>query len=289
MGLKVNTNIEAIKIQNTLGNTNSKVADSLLRLSSGLRINSAKDDAAGFATANSFSSKISSMRVASQNATEAQSVLQTADGAYTQIHDILNRMKSLATQAASGQTSDNQATVSNEFKALQEEIDRIAKSTKYGTTTLVAGDAGGSGVQVASTGMTFQIGATNSAENQIAVKFKGATAACLNVKNDAAGTNGINIDSQTFAQAAMDKIDSALVSINSYMGEIGAYQNRLQYTIQNLATSIENYSSSESAIRDVDMASEISTFTKNQILQQSGMAMLAQANQAPQQILTLLQ
>jgi flagellin len=289
MGLKVNTNLEAIQIQKTLTDTNSRVGDSLRRLSSGLRINTAKDDAAGFATANAFKSKISSMRVASQNATEAQSVLQTADGAYNQIHDILNRMKSLATQAASGQTTDNQTTVSNEFVALQKEIDRIANSTKYGTTTLVAGDTTETGkAKVASEGITFQIGATNSSENQIAVTFQGATAACLKVGIDATGTTGINIDSQTFAQGAMDKIDAALTDINKAMGSVGAYQNRLQYTIQNLATSIENYSASESAIRDVDMAAEISTFTKNQILQQSGMAMLAQANQAPQQILTLL-
>lgn len=282
MGLVVNTNVTAIGISNTLSKTNSSISSSLQRLSSGLRINSAKDDAAGFATANSFASKISSMRVASQNAVEAQSVLQTADGAYTQIHDILNRMKSLATQAASGQTSDNQATVSNEFLALQKEIDRIANSTKYGTTTLVAGDAA-TGVKVASNGMTFQIGATNSTENQIAMKFKSATSTDLKVNE-----SSVKITSQTYAQAAMDAIDSALVSINSYMGEIGAYQNRLQYTINNLSTSIENYASSESAIRDVDMATEYTNYTKNQILQQTGMAMLAQANSAPQQILTLL-
>ncbi|MEN6441836.1 MAG: flagellin [Syntrophobacter sp.] len=275
MGLLVNTNMEAIKIHTTLGRTNTRVADSLLRLSSGLRVNSAKDDAAGFATANSFSSKISSMRVASQNATEAQSVLQTADGAYTQIHDILNRMKSLATQAASGQTSDNQMTVHNEFRSLIEEIDRIANSTKYGSTTLVNGSG------ASTSGITFQIGATNASENQIAISFKGATAACLGLDYRA-------LSQFTYAQEAMDAVDSALTSINTYMGEVGAYQNRLQYTIQNLSIGIENYSASESAIRDVDMATEISTFTKNQILQQSGMAMLSQANQAPQQILSLL-
>ncbi|MEM5788608.1 MAG: flagellin [Syntrophobacteraceae bacterium] len=279
MGLKVNTNVEAISVHTNLVQTNGKVADSLKRLSSGLRINSAKDDAAGFAIANSFKAKISSMRVSSQNATEAQSMLQTADGAYTQIHDILGRMKSLATQAASGQT-ESLDTVNNEFKALQDEIDRIAKSTKYGATTLVQGSG------TASTGITFQVGATNSSENQITVSFKGATSGCLGVSS--AGTGAISISSATSAQAAMDAIDTALTSINSYMGEVGAYQNRLQYTIQNLAISIENYSASESAIRDVDMASEISTFTKNQILQQSGMAMLAQANQAPQQVLSLL-
>jgi flagellin len=275
MGLKVNTNMEALNAQNNLVATNMRVADSLRRLSSGLRITSAKDDAAGFAIANSFKAKIASMRVASQNASEAQQMLQTADGAYTKIHDILVRMKSLATQAASGQT-ENQTTMNGEFSALQSEIDRIAQSTKYGSTTLVQGSGS------ASTGITFQVGATNSSENRITVQFSGATASCLGV------STGVGIGSLASAQSAMDSIDTALTSINAFMGEVGAYQNRLQYTIENLAISIENYSASESAIRDVDMAAEISTFTKNQILQQSGMAMLAQANQAPQQILTLL-
>ncbi|MHC1728119.1 MAG: flagellin [Syntrophobacteraceae bacterium] len=276
MGLKVNTNMEAINVQNNLSTTNAKVADSLRRLSTGLRINSAKDDAAGFAIANSFKAKISSMRVASQNAAEAQSMLQTADGAYTQIHNILIRMKSLATQAASGQTQGH-STMDNEFRLLQDEIDRIAKSTKYGSTTLI--DASGTSLL----GITFQVGATNTPDNQIKVTFNGATAACLGV---ARGT--VDIGGLTSARLAMDAIDIALTSINAYMGEVGAYQNRLQYTIDNLAISIENFSASESAIRDVDMAMEISNFTKNQILQQSGMAMLAQANQAPQQILSLL-
>jgi flagellin len=275
MGLKVNTNMEAIDVHNNLVNTNAKIADSLKRLSSGLRINSAKDDAAGFAIANSFAAKISSMKVASQNASEAQSMLQTADGAYTKVNDILVRMKSLATQAASGQT-ESLATMGDEFTALQNEIDRITTSTKYGSTTLI--DGSGS----AASGITFQVGATNGPENQIIVKFDSATATALGV------SSSIGITSLASAQAAMTAIDSALTSINAYMGSIGSYQNRLQYTIDNLATSIENYSSSESTIRDVDMASEISDFTKNQILQQAGMAMLAQANSGPQQILTLL-
>lgn len=275
MGLKVNTNVEAIDVHNNLVSTNNAIATSLKRLSSGYRITSAKDDAAGFAIANSFSAKITAMKVASQNGSEAQSMLQTADGAYNQINNILVRMKSLATQAASGQT-ESLSTMQNEFKSLQDEIDRIANSTKYGSTTLV------SGTSPAMVGITFQVGATNSAVNEIIVTFDGATATCLGVSSSVA------IGSLASAQAAMDAIDTALTSINSYMGHIGAYQNRLQYTIDNLAVSIENYSSSESTIRDVDMADEISTFTKNQILQQAGMAMLAQANSAPQQILSLL-
>jgi flagellin len=275
MGLKVNTNLEALGVHNNMVATNSKVANSLKRLSSGLRITSAKDDAAGFAIANSFAAKISSMRVASQNASEAQSMLQTADGAYSKVNDILVRMKSLATQAASGQT-ESLTTMNNEFTALQNEIDRISGSTKYGSTVLV------NGTGTAAAGITFQVGATNSGSDQIVVKFDSATATALGV------STSIGIGNLASAQAAMTALDTALTSINSFMGSVGGYQNRLQYTIDNLATSIENYSSSESTIRDVDMASEISDFTKNQILQQAGMAMLAQANSGPQQILTLL-
>ena len=275
MGLKVNTNLNSLTVQNNLVTTDARVSDSLRKLSSGLRITSAKDDAAGFAIANTFKARISSMRVASQNATEAQSMLQVADGAYTKINDIMVRMKSLATQAASGQT--DQTMMTGEFSALQAEIDRIASSTKYGSTTLIDGTG------EASSGITFQVGATNDVSNQIQINFTGATAACLGVSSSTVG-----IGSLVSAQAAMTAIDAALTSINAYMGSVGAFQNRLQYTVENLSISIENFSASESAIRDVDMAAEISTFTKNQILQQSGMAMLAQANSAPQQILTLL-
>jgi flagellin len=276
MGLKINTNTEAETVHNNLINTDSKMSTSLTRLSSGLRINSAKDDAAGYAIANSFAAKISAMQVASQNASESQSMLQTADGAYTKVNDILVRMKSLATQAASGQT-ESLATMQNEFSSLQNEIDRISSSTKYGSTTLIDGTG------AAATGITFQVGATNSSSDQLVVKFDSATATALGV------STSVGIGSLASAQDAMSAIDTALTSINSYMGSIGAYQNRMQYTIDNLSTSIENYSSSESTIRDVDMASEISDFTKNQILQQAGMSMLSQANSGPQQILKLLQ
>jgi flagellin len=277
MGLKISTNVEALNILRNMNDTNAKVGDSLKRLSTGYRINSAKDDSSGYAIANSFKAKISSMRVASQNASEAQSMLQTADGSYSKIHDILIRMKSLATQAASGQT-DNLSTMNAEFKALQDEVDRIAGSTKYGNTALIDG-----GTTAFTNGITFQVGASNATDNQINLKFKGAYSGCLAVSS---GT--VNVNTAAGAQVSMSAIDTALTSINAFMGEVGTYQNRLQYTTENLAVTIENYSASESTIRDVDMAFEVMNFTKNQILQQSGMAMLAQANQAPQQILTLL-
>jgi len=281
MGLRINTNIEALEIHRQLVQTNSKLGDSLKRISSGYRINSAKDDASGFAVANMFKAKISSMRVAYQNGSEANSMLQVADGAYSKIYDVLVRMKDLATQAASGQT-ENRDKLQVEFAELQDEIDRIAESTTYSTKNaasmqLINGSSDISG------GITFMVGATNNDQNKIGIKLSAACTGALGV-----GTSTLKIDSVTCALAAMDALDTALGSINTYMGKVGSYQNRLQITMENLNTGIENFSASESTIRDVDMAFEVMNFTREQILQQSGMAMLAQANTAPQQVLTLL-
>jgi flagellin len=266
--------MNSLQVENNLVNTNNQISNSLQSLSSGLRLNSSKDDPAGYAVANAFAAKIASMQVASQNSNEAQSMLQVADGAYTQVNNILVQMKSIATEAASGQT-ESLGTMQNEFNSLQNEIDRISNSTVYGTANLTNG--GSSGVSV-----TFQVGATNDANDQIVVKFDSATASDLGV------STSIGVGTLASAQAAMTAIDTALTSINSFMGNVGSYQNRLQYTIDNLSTSVTNFSASQSTIQDVDMASAISSFTKEQILQQAGMAMLAQANSTPQQILTLL-
>lgn len=270
MALRVNTNVEAINVHNNLVISSNKLAASLKRLSSGKRINSAKDDASGLAVANSFRAKISSMRVATQNATEAISMLQTADGAYSKITDILVRMRDLATQAASDQT-EQRDKLDTEFQALRSEIDRIAGSTVYGSLTLTAGSAT----------YTFQVGAGTGPDDSLALAFAGVSTGALGVGISA-------ITSTAVAAVAMASIDSALSSINTYMANVGAYQNRLQYTIENLAISIENFTSSESAIRDADMAQEMTEFTRNQILEQTGIAMLSQANQSPQQILQLL-
>jgi flagellin len=272
MALVVNTNMNSLTIENTLGQTNNTVSKDLLQLSSGLRINSAADDPAGHAIANSFKASIASMTVASQNASQAQSMLQTADGAYSQINNILVQMKSLATEAASGQeSSTNLSSLDNEFQNLSSEIDQIANSTVYGGTTLLLG-----GVTV-----TFQVGATNNSYNQFVVALKSAATV-----SNLLGTQSLT--SYDKAQSAMDKLDKALTSINTFMGTVGGFQNQLQYTMSNLTTNIQNYTSSQSTIEDVDMASAVSDMTKNQILQQSAMSMLAQANSQPQQILKLL-
>jgi flagellin len=275
MALRVNTNVEAINVHNNLSLTNGRVADSLKRLSSGKRINSARDDASGLAVANNFRAKISSMRVASQNAAEANSMLQVADGAYSKITDILVRMRDLATQASSEQT-EQRDKLQTEFKALQDEIDRIAGSTKYGSMTVTNGTQS----------YTFQVGAggANNSNDVMGISFTAVSTGALGVGSGVSiGGTGISA-----ATDAMAKIDTALNSINTYMASVGAYQNRLQYTMENLAISIENFSASESAIRDADMAYEMTQFTRNQILQQTGIAMLSQANQAPQQIMQLI-
>jgi flagellin len=281
MGLKINTNVDAMTIHNQLLKTNTALSKSLTRLSSGYRINSAKDDASGYAVANMFKAKISSMKVAYQNASEANTMLQVADGAYNKIYDTLVRMKDLATQAASGQT-ENRDKLQTEFAQLQAEIDRIAQSTTYSTKNstslqLINGSSDISG------GVTFMVGSTADAQNTIGITFSAACTGAL-----AVGTTTMKIDSIASAEAAMTALDTALNSINTFMGTVGSYQNRLEITMENLSTGIENFSASESAIRDVDMADEVTAYTKAQILQQSGMAMLAQANSAPQQILSLL-
>jgi flagellin len=274
--MRINTNVPAINVHRNLTLNSRKFAESLKKLSSGYRINSAKDDASGLAVANKFRADIAALRVAHQNAAEAQSMLQVADGAYSKIYDILVRMKELATQAASDQTVQSQLT--SEFINLQSEITRIARSTKYNTTVLINGGT------IATDGLTFQIGQTNGSEFQLNIKLAAADANALGVDVDQ-----ISIDSAASAREAMDAIDIAITSINQFMSQIGANQNRLQYTMENLEVSIENFSASESTIRDVDMAEEVTNFTKLQILQQSGIAMLAQANMAPQQVLRLLQ
>jgi flagellin len=284
MALRIQTNVEALNVYGNLNKTNSSVNESLQRLSSGYRINSAKDDVSGFAVANAFKAKVSSLKVAQQNVSEADSFLQVYDGAYNKIHDIMVRMKDLATQAASGQTADTTATLNQEFGYLQSEIDRIAASTTYSTNSSSMTYLSGSGSET----ITFQIGSTNNANHKLAITLDAACSSGVGSAKTDISSDAIAIDNQSNAQAAMDKLDTALTEINKSMGKLGAYQNRLDMAYDNLSVQVENLSASESVIRDVDMASETVKFTKNQILQQSGMAMLAQANMAPQQVLQLL-
>jgi len=273
MGLRVNTNVEALNIHRNLLTTNNNLANQMKKLSSGHRINTAKDDASGYAVANAFKTRISSMKVARQNVSEADAMLQVFDGALNKVHDILGRMKDLATQASSEQT--DRSRLSEEFTALQAEIDRITQSTKYNDVDALHSKA--------TTNITFQVGYECASGNSITLQFTAACSSALGVSS-----TDISVSSMASAQSAMDTIDTALTTVNQKMSQIGSYQNRLQITFDNLSVGIENFSSMESTIRDADMAAEMMDFTKNQILSQSGMAMLSQANMAPQQVLQIL-
>jgi flagellin len=276
MGFSINTNTDAINVHRNLTLTSSRMTDSLKRLSSGLRINSAKDDASGLAVANSFAAKIASLKVGSQNAKEAQAMLQTADGALSKINDILVRMKSLATEGASEQSDVSK--LSPEFDKLMADIDAIANSTAYNGTSLLNAVAT----------VKFQLGSNAVADEQVSLSTVDANTLILGTGGGGAALSTAGLGTHAASALAMGIVDEAIDDVSTAMAAIGASQNELQYKSENLAITMENYAASESAIRDVDMAAEMTNFTKNQILQQSGMAMLAQANAAPQQILSLL-
>jgi len=273
MSLRINTNVAALQTHRQLVDTDNRLSVSLERLSSGYRINHAKDDVSGLAISNKLNMEIKSLGMAQQNASQAQSVLQVAEGGTNQIEAITERLKELATSAASDNTdAAGRSNLNGEATSLLAEIDRIANSTKYGDTALLSGVMS----------FTFQIGYTNSSNDQINISTtSGLTAASL-------GLSGLNLTSTAGAQSALTSIENSLTSINVVTGQIGAAQSRLEFASANLAISVENLSASQSAIRDVDMAGEMTNLTKNQILLQAGTAMLAQANMIPQTILSLL-
>ena len=272
MSLRIQNNIAAMNAHRQLTISSAGLAQSMERLSSGFRINRAADDAAGLAISQQFRADIASYKVASRNTAEAASLLQVAEGALDQIGNMLTRLKELATQASSANAGSNLDKLDAEAQALIEEIDRIAESTKYAGAALLDGSF---------TTQTFQVGAENADNNRIAVDLGDATTAALGIDSIDLGTDAAG------AQAALGLIDTAIGNVANLRGEIGAIQNRLAYTASNLAVTIENVQAAESVIRDVDMAAEMTTFTKNQILLQAGTAMLAQANMAPTQVLAL--
>jgi len=277
MALRINTNVSALNAHRQLATTDANLAQSIARLSSGLRINQAKDDVAGLAIANKFRTEVRGLRMAQQNASQANSMLQLGEGAANQVESILERMKELATSAASDNIdAAGRVRLDAEAQQLIEEITRIAADTKYNGTTVINGEGGT---------QTFQIGSANTSNDQIAVDLSGVnfTTAGLNVEND----TDIDLTTKANAQAALDAVDKAVSIAGAGLGAVGAAQSRVSYAAANLSTSIENLAASESAIRDVDMALEMVNFTKNQILLQAGTAMLAQANLAPQQVLAL--
>jgi len=375
MGLRINTNIAALNAHRNLVNTDNRLSKNLERLSSGYRINHASDDAAGLAIANRFRTSIRSLTVAQRNITEANSVVQVAEGAANQIQDILERLKELATQAASDNAATDRDKLNNEATQLISELDRIADSTNYqgkplinghygdyvsamsdtdgddglvtssiilngadtGTYTITDSASGGESTITITNGSVtqqitgvvtgaqtlnfdalgiklnlteaydpgdlnndtfeisagnegvFQVGDKNLPSNQITGVDFG------DLKSNAIGSGSgsmvsdINLSTRDGAEQALDILDDAVNDVADTLGKLGAYMNRLSYASANVSVTLENYSASESVIRDVDMAGEMTEFTKNQILLQAGTAMLAQANAAPQQVLALFQ
>ena len=376
MSLRIQTNIPALNTHRQLSISSTNMSKSLERLSSGYRINRSADDAAGLAIAGKLRTNIRSFVKAAENTAQATSMLQVGEGGMDQIENIVNRLKELATQAASTNTDSNgRARLNDEFGTLISEIDRIAESTKYGSTNLINGnfgaqvdashtsaqlsstmgiasatsfdvsghigssgaggvytltDAAGTSIALSNGSVTqtltgvsanstlnfdklgikitvdgayadqeleagiitvtnasqnVQVGTTNNASDSISLSMGNLstdqTYGCTN-----ALTNwGVNTVAE--AQLALNSIDTAISYVTEQRGDLGALQNRLGYAAANLASTIENVSAAESTIRDVDMAMEMSTFTKNQILMQAGTAMLSQANMAPQQVLGL--
>lgn len=271
--MRIQTNISAMLAHRNLSQTNSAMQGTMSRLSSGFRIVRAGDDAAGLSIANKLRAETRSLQAASRNAEQAGSVLQIAESSTTSISSILTRMKELATQAASSNNSgaDALASLDAEYDALVAEMDRIVDSTKYQGSTLIDGTFTG----------TFQVGSSNAASDQLSVALSNLDTATLGVAAD-------DISTTTGAQTALGLIDTAIGTVNTALGNIGALQNRLDYAQSNIKAAIQNFSAAESVIRDADMAEEMTTFTKQQILAQAGTAMLAQANQLPQNVLQLL-
>ncbi|MFB1098031.1 MULTISPECIES: flagellin Hag [Bacillaceae] len=278
--MRINHNIAALNTYNKLSANSAATQGSLEKLSSGLKINKAGDDAAGLAISEKMRGQIRGLDMASKNAQDGISLIQTAEGALNETHSILQRMRELATQSANDTNTDtDRAELQKEVDQLAQEITRISTDTEFNTKKLINGD-------VAATAMTFHIGANQDQNIELTIADMGASA--LGVEGDSA-TAGINISSQSDANAAISTINAAIETVSAERSKLGAYQNRLDHTINNLQTSSENLTASESRIRDVDMASEMMEFTKNNILSQAAQSMLAQANQQPQGVLQLLQ
>ena len=288
MGLSVNTNVAAINAYRNLSTTQTSLSKSLEKLSSGFRINRAADDAAGLAISEGLRSQISGLTQAARNAQDGISVVQTAEGALTEVHSILHRMRDLAVQAANDSNStEARSNIVTEATQLQAELKRIAESTNFNGTTLLDKVSGSTGAT-----MNFQVGSAGDSSSRIAVDLSTANVAsvatAVSFAANASSTTGLSLFSHASAQAAIKAIDTEIATISTARANLGAYQNRFEHTINSVNVAVENLSASESRIRDTDMASEMVNFTKSQIMSQAGTAMLAQANMIPQGVLQLL-
>jgi flagellin len=270
MGLKINTNIAALNTARTLRRSTGELTKNLERLSSGLRINRAADDAAGLAIAEGFRSVVRGTQVAQRNAQDGVSLVQTAEGGLSETTNILQRIRELAVQAANGtQSTSNRSALDTEVQQLLAQIDNIALDTEFNNVRVLS----------ANQTITLQAGAQTS--QFLAIAVTGAKSSDIKV-------NGVSVSTVALATSAISTIDQALQSVNTLRASLGAYQNRLEFTINTLAIQEENSAAAESAIRDANIATETIAFTRNQILVSAGTSVLAQANVVPQTALTLL-
>ena len=265
----------AFNAYRNLSGTGVELGKSLEKLSSGFRINRAADDAAGLVKSESLRSEVSGSQVAIRNAQDGISLVQTAEGALNEVHSILQRMRDLAVSAANTATNDGAAEQA-EIDELLLELDSIGSRTRFAGDDVFDGGT-----------RTFQVG--SEATDTLTLSFANLSSADLGASGDVSAINVNSLTTGGDASAAIAAIDTAISSISSQRAELGATQNRLEHTVKNLSVSVENLSAAESRIRDTDMAAEMVSFTRNQIMQQAGTAMLAQANAVPQSVLGLLQ
>ena len=271
-------NIAAINSYRNLGTNQSALSKNLEKLSSGYKINRAGDDAAGLAISETMRSQINGLNQAVNNANDAIGLIQTAEGAMTETHSMLQRMKTLSTQAANGTyTQTARDNIKAEIDALNKEITRIATTTEFNGEKPLNPDTKTKGRN-----LTFFIGASADASNAMTVAQMTMTAAALTIDQ-------IAVDNTTNAFKAMKSIDAAIEKVSTYRATLGAAQNRLEHTVNNLKVTSENITSAESRIRDTDMADEITAYTKNNILLQAAQSMLSQSNAMPQGVLSMLQ
>ena len=276
----INTNIMSLNAQRNLSATQSALATSVQRLSTGLRVNSAKDDAAGLAIAERMNTQVRGMNVAIRNANDAISLSQTAEGTLSKINDMGQRMRELAVQSANATNNDSdRASLNQEYQALAEEIKRNLAGASFNGTKLFAGAAA----------LTFQVGANAATTDQITITTENLVGD--NKLTAVIGTNGNKPDgiaTAATASAALGKLDDMLSMVNSKRAEFGATQNRFEAVIQTLQVSAENQTAARSRIMDADFASETAALTRAQVLQQAGTSMLSQANSLPNNVLSLL-
>ncbi|MHA6138062.1 flagellin domain-containing protein [Pseudomonas mohnii] len=281
MALTVNTNVTSLNVQKNLNKASDALSTSMTRLSSGLKINSAKDDAAGLQIATRMTSQIRGQTMAIKNANDGISIAQTAEGAMQEQTNILQRMRELAIQSRnSSNSSDDRDALNKEFSQMSQELTRIADSTQLNGKNLL---------NTANNQMTFQVGSETSSDNQISITLGDLKANTLGVDSGTIAISGADSDIQANFSAAVDAIDSALQTINSSRADLGAAQNRLTSTISNLQNINENASAALGRVQDTDFAAETAQLTKQQTLQQASTAVLAQANQLPSAVLKLLQ